>query len=107
MGIVSIANVPRTDLGGLLAIGTTATALDGVANGGRTSTIPWRVQVFNDENDPVYVGRSNVTASGATKGHEVLPGESYSLDTSTLEGWYAIAATAPVNVRITGREGGP
>lgn len=90
-------------LGGTLSIGTTATDLTTVTNGNATSVVSWEIQVPDkDAEEPVYVGQSGVTATGATRGREVLPGEAYRIPSKTLAGWFAIAELNPVSVRITG-----
>jgi hypothetical protein len=59
-----------------------------------------KVRSLNANTTEVYVGRDTVTASGATGGDELSPGEWASYETSNVNKLYALAASGTQNVAV-------
>lgn len=78
-----------------VTVGTTAVALPTTALGGRT-----RMIIQNISNNPVWVGPSGVTTSGATTGILVGKGNSLALEAGPNVTYYAIAAGAGNDVVV-------
>lgn len=83
----------------VVAVATTATRLDTLNESDSRSGSS--VALYNDGAATIYIGGSDVTTSGATKGYPVAAG-SYGpgMDLGTEEALYGIVASGTVNMIV-------